>query len=120
MDNEMMFVLAKAALVLLAGVYAIRATSFLFLDEPFEPLTLVAALAFVVSIIVFYRPPTAPGLWLYVVVALCVIGAAANALLLVAPDESHRDPTNLVFSAISIAGWALVGLSYSLLLLRAR
>ncbi|MGB8819145.1 MAG: hypothetical protein WCC66_14615 [Rhizobiaceae bacterium] len=116
----MLFVITKAALVILAGVYAIRASSYFFEDAPFEPLMLVAAFAFVLSVVLFYRPPIASGLWLYAVVALCAIGVLANAMLYFAPDKTHSDAINLSFSAISIAGWAIVGASYASLFFKAQ
>ncbi len=115
----MLFVIVKAALVILAGVYAIRASSYFFEDVPFEPLMLVAAFAFVMSVIIFYRPPTFIGPWLYTVVGLCAVGLVANAVLYFSPDESHGDAINLTFSAISIAGWTIVGASYASLFFKA-
>jgi hypothetical protein len=99
----------QASLVVLAGVYALRASSVLFERGPFEPLMVVAALALVFSTAVFHRPPTGPGVWAISVAALCLVGVVANALLYLKPDKSHSDPTNLAFSAISVLGWAVVG-----------
>jgi hypothetical protein len=113
---DMMIIIAKAALVVLAGVYAMRATSVLFNPEPFEPLMLVAAFAFVMSIVLFYRPPTSAGIWLYTAMALCLVGVVANTMLFLEPNDAHRDVTNLTFSLVSIVGWAAVGLSYGMLL----
>jgi hypothetical protein len=116
-----MIVVAKACLVLMAGIYAIRATSVVFNPQPFEPLMLVAAFAFVMSVVIFYRGPTEVGPWLYTVVALSVIGVIANSMLFFAPDESHKDLTNLTFSALSIVGWAVIAFSYaSIFLVRAK
>jgi hypothetical protein len=108
----MLHVLIQSALVILAGVYAIRSASFLF-EGQFELLTPVAALAFVFSIAVFYRPPATQGIWFYLVLAACLAGFVANTLLLIYPDKEHESTTNLAFSAISIAGWAIVGLSFA-------
>lgn len=111
----MMFVITKAALVILAGIYAMRASSVLFHPSPLTPLMLVALFAFIMSVVLFYRPPTVQGWWQYSVIALCVVGVGANVMLFVAPDAEHNDPTNLTFSAISVIGWGIVALSSVLL-----
>jgi hypothetical protein len=111
--KDMMLIIVKTALVVLAGVYAMRASSVLFSPEPFEPLMVAAALAFVLSVVLFYRPPIAVGPWLYTAIFLCVVGAIANAILFFAPDNSHSDITNLTFSAVSIVSWVVVAISFS-------
>jgi hypothetical protein len=110
-----MLVVTKIALVILAGIYAMRASNALFDPADLQPLTFVAAFAFVISIVVFYRPPTVQGWWQYTVVGWSLIGVAANAILYIAPDASHSTPTNLAFSAVSVVGWAIVALSAVLL-----
>jgi hypothetical protein len=107
----MFAIITKSALVVLAGVYAMRATGVIFHPQPLQPLMGVAAFAFVMSVILFQSPPTAPGLWLYTVIALCLFGVAANMMLFFAPDAAHSSPTNLAFSAVSIVGWAIVALA---------
>lgn len=111
----MMFVITKTALVILAGIYAMRASSILFHPSPLTPLMLVALFAFIMSVVLFYRPPTTQGWWQYSIIGLCLIGVAANTMLFIAPDAEHGDPTNLTFSAISVAGWGIVALSSVLL-----
>jgi hypothetical protein len=110
-----MLIVTKLALVMLAGIYAMRSTSIFFHPEPFEPLMIVAALAFLLSVFLFYRPPTAPGWWQFTVIGLCVAGVLANGFLYFAPDASHASPTQLAFSACSVAGWLIVALSAALL-----
>jgi hypothetical protein len=110
-----MIVITKIALVILAGVYAMRGTNVLFHPSSFQPLSIVAIFAFMMSIILFQRPPTVQGWWQYTAIILCLVGMGANAMLFFAPDASHSSPTNLTFSAVSIVGWAIVGLSSALL-----
>ncbi len=105
----MLFVVMKATLIILIGIYAMRASSVVFHREPFHPLMLVAALAFAVSLAAFHVPPTAPGAWSAVLALLCMVGVVANALLYARPDEAHGTPTSLTFSAVSVVGWAIVG-----------
>jgi xanthine/uracil permease len=113
--NTMMLVITKAVLVILAGIYAMRASSIVFPPSSFSPLWFVALFAFVMSLVLFYRPPTVQGWWQYTVIGLCLIGVAANAMLFLAPDAEHSDPTNMAFSAVSIVGWGIVCLSSILL-----
>jgi hypothetical protein len=108
----MFLVLSKAALVMLAGIYAMRGSSVLFVRQPFQPLMIVAVLAFLFSVTLFYRAPTKPGAWLYTVLALCLVGVVANGMLYFKPDASHSDPTNLTFSALSIVGWGLLAIYF--------
>lgn len=105
----MLFFVVQASLVVLAGVYALRASSVFFERGAFEPLAVVAALAFFFSTAVFHHPPIGSGAWAMSVAALCLVGVIANALLYLKPDKSHSDPTNLAFSAISVLGWFVVG-----------
>jgi uncharacterized membrane protein len=104
-------IVSKTALVVLAGVYAMRASGVLFHPQPFQPLMVVALLAFIMSVVLFQNPPTVAGWWLYTVIGLCCVGVAANAVLFFAPDAAHNTPTNLTFSAVSIVGWAIVALA---------
>ncbi len=110
-----MFVVTKAALVILAGVYAMRASSIIFTRGEFTPLWFVALFAFVMSVVLFYRMPTVQGWWQYAVIGLCLVGVAANAMLFLAPDAEHGDMTNLTFSTVSVVGWRIVALSLFLL-----
>jgi hypothetical protein len=111
----MMFVVTKAALVILAGIYAMRASSVIFQPSPFTPLMLVALFAFIMSVVLFYRAPAVQGWWQYSVIGLCLVGVAANAMLFLAPDAEHSDRTNLAFSAISVVGWGVVAFSTAML-----
>jgi hypothetical protein len=111
----MMLVATKAALVILAGVYAMRASDVIFQRAAFTPLWFVAVFAFLMTIVLFYRPPTVQGWWQYTAIGLCLVGVAANTMLLIAPDGDHGSPTDMAFSAVSIVGWAVVGLSSLLL-----
>jgi hypothetical protein len=106
----MMYVLTKATLVILAGVYTMRATNVMFNPESFNPMSLVAMFAFVMSFVLFNRLPTAPGIWAFAVVGLCLFGVVANSLLYFRPDAAHASPTNMTFSAVSIFGWAIVAI----------
>lgn len=112
-----MYVVTKIALVVLAGVYAMRASNVLFHPQPFHPLMVVALFAFIMSVILFHNPPTGPGWWLYTVVPLCLVGVVANGILFFAPDAAHNTPTNLAFSAVSIAGWGWLAIAFGMLLI---
>lgn len=109
----MTFLVTQTALVLLAGVYAIRSTSWIFGADPFEPLFLLATAALGLTVFLFYRMPRQRGAALYAVIALCVAGFSVNALLLFAPSGVHDNPTNTVFSALCMAGWASVAVTCS-------
>jgi hypothetical protein len=111
--TDVLMIATKVALVILAGVYARRASNTLFHPQPFTPLWGVALFAFVMSMIMFYNPPTARGVWLYTAVGLCLVGVAANTMLYFAPDAAHATPTNLTFSAVSIVGWAVVAIGFA-------
>jgi xanthine/uracil permease len=111
----MMYLVTKAALVILAGVYALRASSIVFQPGPLSPLWFVALLAFVLTLVLFHRAPTVTGWWQYTVIGLSLIGVFANAMLYLVPDAEHNNPTDLAFSAVSVAGWAIVALSSVLL-----
>jgi peptidoglycan/LPS O-acetylase OafA/YrhL len=115
----MMVIATKAALVVLAGIYAMRASDVIFARAAFTPLWFVALFAFGMSLVLFYRPPTVQGWWQYSVIGLCLVGVAANALLFFAPDTDHSNPTDLAFSAVSVLGWSIVGVSSFLLVFAA-
>jgi hypothetical protein len=104
----MFLILSKAAIVMLAGIYALRSSSVIFVRQPFQPLMIAAVFAFLLLLTIFYRAPTKPGMWLYTVVALCAVGALTNAMLYFKPDAMHSDPTNMAFSAFGMAGWGLL------------
>jgi hypothetical protein len=110
-----MIVITKIALVILAGIYAMRASSIVFLPTALTPLWFVALFAFVMALVLFYRPPIVQGWWQYTVIGLCLVGMAANAMLYLAPDAEHADSTNMAFSAASVVGWGIVCLSSILL-----
>jgi hypothetical protein len=109
----MLMIATKTSLVVLAGVYAMRASNMLFNPQPITPLWGVAVFAFIMSIVYFYNPPTAAGWWLYTATGLCLVGVAANAMLFIAPDAAHGTPTNLAFSAVSVVGWAIVAIGFA-------
>jgi hypothetical protein len=110
----MLIVVSKTVLVILAGVYAMRATGVIFHPQPFQPLMGVALFAFIMSVVLFQNPPTSPGWWLYTVIALCLFGVAANTMLFFAPDAAHSAPTNLAFSAVSMVGWGWLAFAFSM------
>jgi hypothetical protein len=112
----MLLILTQAVLVVLVGVYAMRASADLFVRQPFQPLMILAALAFVFALVLFHRPPIAVGPWLYLVLIACVAGTIVNGFLYFAPDQAHATPTNMAFSAVSIVGWAALGLNYGSIL----
>jgi hypothetical protein len=109
----MLVIATRVSLVILAGVYAMRASNVLFHPQTFQPLMGVALFAFIMSLVLFHNPPTTPGWWLYTVIALCLVGVAANAMLLFAPDKLHNSPTNLAFSLVSVIGWAVVAIGFA-------
>jgi uncharacterized membrane protein len=76
----MIFVIAKTALVTLAGIYAKRASNIVFHPIMVTLLWFVTLFAFVMSLVLFYRPPTVQGWWQYTVIGLCLVGVAANAI----------------------------------------
>jgi hypothetical protein len=92
--------LSKAVLVLLIGIYAIRSSWFLF--GVVSPLTPVAMAVLALCITLFHRPPTEIGWWFGAVIAACIVGAIANA-----------DPTNRLFSMISLGAFVAYGLLQS-------
>lgn len=104
----MIAIIPKAALVILAGVYAMRFSNQFFNPAKLQPLWFAAVLAFIMSLVLFYRPPTVQGWWQYTATGLCLVGVAANTILFFAPDAAHNTPTNLAFSAVSMVGWAIV------------
>ncbi len=108
----MLIIATRISLIILAGVYAMRASNALFHPQPFQPLMVVALFAFIMSLVLFHNPPTTTGWWLYTVIALCFFGVAANTLLFIAPDKSHGTPINMAFSLVSIIGWAVVGMGF--------
>jgi hypothetical protein len=100
----------RIALVLMAGIYAMRSTYWIFGGEPFQPLSLLAAAVLALVVVLFYRLPTQRGPALFVVIALSVVGFAVNALLLWVPGAAHNNPTHAAFSVACMAGWAIVAL----------
>jgi Na+/melibiose symporter-like transporter len=110
--------LTQTALVLMAGIYAVRATYPLLGGESFSPLTLLAALVFALVVVLFYRLGKSDGKLLYVIVALCLVGMTVNGMLLFAPGGAHANPTNAVFSATCILGWGIVAIAAALKIFR--
>jgi hypothetical protein len=106
-----MNVLTQIALVLMAGIYAVRATYPLLGGEAFSPLTLVAAAVFFLIVALFHRLRKISGRLLYVVTGLCIVGMTVNGVLLFAPGASHANLTNSLFSATCVLGWGIVAAS---------
>jgi hypothetical protein len=104
----MFLILSKALIVMLAGIYAMRASSVVFVRQPFQPLMVAAMFAFLLLLTLFYRAPTKPGMWMYTAVALCAVGAITNAMLYFKPDAMHSDPTNMAFSLLALVGWGVL------------
>jgi hypothetical protein len=100
--------IAQALLVLLIGIYFIRTTWFLF-SGVFSPLTPVAAIVLTICLFAFHKLPAATGAWFYAVIAMCVIGAIANGLLLFSASPTYSNPTNHAFSMISMVSFILLG-----------
>jgi hypothetical protein len=87
-----------------------RSTNVLFHPSSFNPMSLVAVFAFVMSFVIFQKMPTGPRLWAYSLVGLCLFGVFANSMLYFKPDALHASSTNMAFSAVSIVGWAIVAI----------
>jgi hypothetical protein len=100
----MIYAMTQATLVVLIGMYAIRASWFLF-NGLWSPLTPVAAACVVLCVYLFHRAPVQPGPYLWTVVAACVVGAIANAVLLTSTAPAYRNATNLMFSGTSAFLW---------------
>jgi glucose uptake protein GlcU len=96
--------LTQATLVVLTGMYAVRASWFLF-SGVLSPLTPVAVACVTACVYLFHRAPTQPGTYLWAVMIGCVIGAIANAVLLTSADPAYRNATNLMFSGLSTVLW---------------
>lgn len=109
-------ILLQSLLVVLTGIYAIRSSWFIFSGN-FSPLTPVATIVLGLCIVLFHRPPTESGTWLYVVVFGSIAGALANGLLLFSTKEAYTNPTNQVFSVISLIGWLILAVVYGTILL---
>jgi hypothetical protein len=99
--------ISQAVLVVLAGVYAMRIGADVF-ETGFAPLSLLAAFAFVMCVVFFYRWPAEPGLWLAISMSLCLLGVVVNASLYLFPDPDHSSQTALAFSAVSVLGWGIL------------
>jgi hypothetical protein len=100
--------IAQALLVVLIGIYFIRTSWFLFIGQ-FSPLTPVAAIVLFMCLFAFHRPPTTLSLWLWALLAMCVLGAIANASLLFVSSPIYANPTNMAFSMISLGCFILLG-----------
>lgn len=112
----MKLAITQSILVIFSGIYAIRASWFIF-SGIFSPLTPVAAIVLVLCITLFHRPPIEPGIWLYVVLVGCVIGAIANSILFFSSHEGSN-PTNRAFSVISVVSWVFLCAIYAPVLIR--
>jgi ABC-type polysaccharide/polyol phosphate export permease len=106
----------RSLLVVLIGIYAIRSSWFIF-SGIFSPLTPVATGVLVLCIILFHRPPTEPGTWLYIVIFGSIAGAIVNGLLIFSSKATYSNPTNQVFSVISLVGWLILAIIYSSVLI---
>lgn len=113
----MKLVMTQSILVILSGIYAIRSSWFIF-SGIFSPLTPVAVIVLVLCVVLFHRPPETPGLWLYVVTTGCVLGAIANGMLLFSHHEAYSNPTNRVFSLVSVVSWIVLFCVYLPILFR--
>ena len=109
----MLLLLSQVILVILAGVYAMRASSVFFVRQRFQLLMVLAALAFLFALVLFHHPPAVAGTWLYVVVVACIVGMIVNGILYFAPDRAHATPTNLTFSAVTGIGWGILAGIYA-------
>jgi hypothetical protein len=109
--------ITQSILVILSGIYAIRASWFIF-SGIFSPLTPVAAIVLVLCITLFHRPPIETGIWLYVVLVGCVVGAIANGMLLFSTHEAYSNLTNRAFSIISVVSWVCLCVIYIPILIR--
>jgi hypothetical protein len=109
--------ITQSILVILSGIYTIRASWFIF-SGIFSPLTPVAVIVLALCITLFHRPPTDPGIWLYVVLVGCVIGAIANSMLLFSPHDAYSNPTNRAFSIISVVSWVSLCVIYAPIFVR--
>jgi ABC-type polysaccharide/polyol phosphate export permease len=105
-------VFIQSSLVVLAGIYAMRASWFLFAKGAISPLTPLAAVVFMLCVVLFHRPPQSQT-WLAVVAAACLVGVAANAALLFSASSAYQNPTNQVFSILSVAGWAILAVAHA-------
>ena len=103
----------KAVLVPLIGMYAIRASWFLF-SGTISPLTPVAAAVLVLGILIFHRPPELIGPWFAGVLAACLIGACANAALLFSASPLYDNPVNTAFSLASLTGFVMLAATVGL------
>ena len=110
----MMHLLTQTALVLMAGIYAIRATYPLLGSEPFSPLTVLAGLVFLLTVALFHRLRKANGKVLYVVVMLCLGGMVVNGLLLIAPGGAQAGLIKTLFSATCVVGWGVIAVAAAL------
>jgi hypothetical protein len=109
-------IFVRSLLVILTGIYAIRSSWFIF-SGIFSPLTPVAVVVLGLCIILFHRPPTEPGTWLYIVIFGSIAGAIANGMLLLSTKEAYSNPINQVFSGISLIGWTVLAIIYSAILI---
>jgi hypothetical protein len=96
----MMHLLTQTALVLMAGIYAVRTT---------YPL-----LVFLITLALFHKLPKANGKILYIVVMLCIGGMVVNGLLLFAPGGAQAGLIKTLFSATCVVGWGVVAVTAAL------
>jgi hypothetical protein len=100
--------IAQALLIILMGIYFVRTSWFLFSGQ-FSPLTPVAAIVLIACLFAFHRPPTTLSPWFWALIAMCVLGAIANASLLFVGSPIYANPTNRMFSIISLGCFVTLG-----------
>jgi hypothetical protein len=110
----MLHLLTQTALVLMAGIYAVRTTYPLLGGETFSPLTVLAGLVFLLTLALFHKLPKANGKILYIVVMLCIGGMVVNGLLLFAPGGAQAGLIKTLFSATCVVGWGVVAVAAAL------
>jgi hypothetical protein len=109
--------LTQTLLVLLIGIYLVRATWFLFTGV-FSVLTPVAGIVLLVCLSAFNRPPVPGTAWFYVVLATYLIGALANLSLLFSSAPAYSNSTNYIFSWTSMLSFAALSVVHLWLIFR--
>jgi sterol desaturase/sphingolipid hydroxylase (fatty acid hydroxylase superfamily) len=108
----MLMIASKTSLVVLAGIYSVRWSNVVFHPSTFTPLWALAFFAFVMSLVMYHNPPMSVGWWLYAAIGLCLVGVAANTLLIFATDVAHNNLTSRVFCVASVIGWMIVAIQF--------
>jgi hypothetical protein len=105
---------ARTVLVIMAGIYAIRSTYTILGSKEFEPLSILAAIVFCLTVFLFYRLTKLSIRFLYTVMGLCVVGLAVNSMLLFSAYKNHDNPIEAAFSGFCMFGWLVVALDCGL------